>query len=118
MYITITDNKFYRKSDHHHHHHINTSRYTTNSMYTNSPLRIAKSHENQEYLKGDWYKDEEKVGEDRIVSYRICEVCRCNRPDWLRFHNYMNNSNDRQMMTMCMQSLRFQADKELGACLW
>jgi hypothetical protein len=41
--------------------------------------------------------------EDSIISYRICEVCRRSRPDWMRFYCYMNNGKDRQTMTMCMQ---------------
>jgi len=60
-------------------------------------------HEGDGYLKEDWYKDEAKVGADRVISYRICEVCHRSSPDWMRFHCYMNNGKDRQTMTMCMQ---------------
>jgi hypothetical protein len=37
------------------------------------------------------------------ISYRIYEVCRSSRSDWMKFHNYMKNGKDRQTITMCMQ---------------
>jgi len=33
----------------------------------------------------------------------VSEVCRRNRPDWMKFHCYMNNGKDRQTMMMCME---------------
>src|SRR5438067_396691 len=65
---------------------------------------IQFAHEDREYRNGDWHKGEnEDEDSDSVISYHICEVCNRSRPDWMRFHCYMNNGKDRQMMTMCMQ---------------
>jgi hypothetical protein len=64
---------------------------------------IKFAHEDQEYWNGDSHGEETNEDEDRIISYHICEVCRRSRPDWMRFHYYMNNGKNRQTMTMCMQ---------------
>jgi hypothetical protein len=66
---------------------------------------IEFAHENHEYSKGDSEVEEANGDEDRdsVISYRICEVCRRSRPDWMRFYGYMNNGKDRQAITMCMQ---------------
>jgi hypothetical protein len=58
-------------------------------------------HEDREYWDGSWHK-EENEDEDSTL-FRICEVYRRSRSDWMKFHRYMNNGKDRQTMTMCMQ---------------
>jgi hypothetical protein len=65
-------------------------------------------HEDQEYWNGDSHGEETNEDEDRIISYHICEVCHHSRPDWMKFHCYMNNGKDRQTMTMCMQQCYYE----------
>jgi hypothetical protein len=64
---------------------------------------IEFAHEVHEYRNGDSHGQEANEDRDSIISYRICEVCHRSRPDWMKFHCYMNYGKDTQTMTMCMQ---------------
>jgi hypothetical protein len=79
-----------------------------NSEWLAQNCHIQFEHEDQEYGKGDSEVEDtndtnEDEDRDRIISYRICDVCHRSRPDWMKSHSYMNNGKDRQTMTMCMQ---------------